>query len=84
MAEDSTSKNALNRCVGVDGETESGLEGIEQYAVTRSNFSMCLQLKNESIGELFWENHFPSLRSKLSHILTRDRKLVSKADTWKS
>ena len=52
MAKDTTSKNALNRCVEVDGQTESGLKGIEQYAVTRSNFSMCLQFKNQSIGEL--------------------------------
>ena len=35
-----------HKIVAVDGEDESKSDSIEPYAVTRSNFSMCLQMIN--------------------------------------
>ena len=45
-ADYNTAKITQNCLVVVDGEDESKTESIEQYAVTRSNFSMCLQMIN--------------------------------------
>ena len=48
-----TAKITQNCLVVVDGQDESKTESIEQYAVTRSNFSMCLQMINYTVGELY-------------------------------